>query len=94
MAVVGLKQRDGQVKVNDSGKEFVNGMTSTNSIESFCSLLKRGYQGHHMSKKHLQRYIDEFCLRKNLRINNTIQQLEIISKGMFDKKLTYKELIK
>ena len=50
--------------------------------------------GHHMSKKHLQRYIDEFCLRKNLRINNTIQQLEIISKGMFDKKLTYKELIK
>ena len=45
MAVVGLKQRDGQVKVNDSAKEFVNGMTSTNSIESVWALLERGYHG-------------------------------------------------
>ena len=45
VAVVGLKQRDGQVKVNDSAKEFVNGMTSTNSIESVWALLKRGYHG-------------------------------------------------
>ena len=32
------------LKVNHSAKEFVNGMASVNGIESFCALLKRGYQ--------------------------------------------------
>ena len=33
----------------------------TNGVESFWSMLKRGHMGvyHKMSKKHLQRYIDE-----------------------------------
>ena len=38
--------------VNHSTKEFVRGMASTNGMESFWSMLKRGYQGtfHHFSE--------------------------------------------
>lgn len=50
-------------------KWYVDGSTHTNTIESFWALLKRGMFGqfHSVSKKHLQRYVDEFCYRYNLR---------------------------
>jgi len=48
-------------------KEFVAGDCHTNGIESFWALFKRGYHGvyHQMSKKHLQRYLNEFSFRFN-----------------------------
>ena len=48
--------------VKHSISEYVNGMAHTNGIESFWALLKRGYHGtyHHMSEKHLGRYVGEF----------------------------------
>jgi len=57
------------ITVNHGVGEYVDGMASTNSIESFWALLKRGYCGiyHHMSAKHLHRYVDEYCARYNLR---------------------------
>ncbi|MGN0829800.1 MAG: IS1595 family transposase [Bullifex sp.] len=53
--------------VNHKVKQFVDEMASTNGIESFWALLKRGYYGiyHHMSVKHLQKYVNEFCFRQN-----------------------------
>ena len=48
---------------------YVDGDIHTNTIESFWALLKRGMFGqfHSVSKKHLQRYVDEFCYRYNMR---------------------------
>ena len=49
--------------VKHSISEYVNGQAHTNGVESFWSLLKRGYHGtyHRMSPKHLDRYVKEFA---------------------------------
>jgi transposase-like protein len=53
--------------VTHSLLEFVKGEYSTNEIESVWAILKRGWKGvyHHMSPKHLQLYVNEFCFRLN-----------------------------
>ncbi len=55
--------------VKHSVGEYVRGMASTNGIESFWAMLKRGYCGtyHKMSPKHLNRYVKEFEGRHNVR---------------------------
>ena len=81
-------------RVKHSAKEYVNGMAHTNGIESFWSLLKRGYHGtyHKMSKKHLGRYVAEFTGRHNLRPMDTITQMELLARGFNGKRLTWKKL--
>ena len=84
--------------VNHSAKEFVNEMVHTNGIESVWAVLKRGYNGvyHHMSVKHLPRYVSEFTFRLNqgnVKIHTMVRIASMI-KGMFGKRLTYKDLIK
>ena len=63
--------------VKHSVGEYVNGMAHTNGVESFWSMLKRGYHGtyHHMSAKHLNRYVGEFAGRHNQRPLDTIDQM-------------------
>lgn len=58
-------------------------------------MLKRGYQGtfHHMSPKHLHRYIEEFEGRHNDRPSDTIQQMAHMVQGMEGKRLRYSDLI-
>lgn len=53
---------------------FIDGDIHTNGIEGFWSLLKRGINGafHHVSAKHLSRYLDEFMWRFNNRENTNI----------------------
>jgi len=54
--------------VSHSAGEYVRDDVSTNSMESFWAVCKRGYVGtfHYMSEKHLQRYVDEFQARNNM----------------------------
>ena len=49
--------------VKHSAGEYVKHQASTNGIESFWALMKRGLHGtyHHVSTKHLGRYVTEFC---------------------------------
>ena len=81
--------------VKHSAKEYVNGQASTNGIESFWALLKRGYVGthHHMSHKHLHRYVSEFRGRHNSRPLDTEQQMEAMVQGAEGKPMTYREVI-
>lgn len=55
--------------VNHSRGEYVRGDVSTNAVENFWSLLKRGIVGsfHSVSIKHLDRYLSEFQYRFNNR---------------------------
>ena len=81
--------------VRHRAKEYVNGMAHTNGIESFWSMLKRGYHGtyHQMSVKHLDRYIHEFAGRHNQRPLDTLEQMERIAQGLVGKHLPYDDLI-
>ena len=81
--------------VRHSVREYVKGQAHTNGIESFWAMLKRGYYGtyHRMSEKHLQRYVNEFPGRHNIRHLDTIDQMASVAKGMDGKRLRYKDLI-
>ena len=60
-------------KVGHAIGEYVRGGAHTNSIEGFWSQLKRSINGtfHHVSRQHLQKYVDEFVYRYNLRFSET-----------------------
>jgi len=80
--------------VKHSAGEFVDGMAHVNGIESHWAMMKRGYHGtyHRMSPKHLQRYVDEFQGRHDVRGMDTIEQMETMVKNFDGKRLTYKQL--
>lgn len=82
-------------QVKHSAKEYVDGDTHTNGIESFWAMFKRGHKGtyHKMSPKHLQRYVNEFKGRHNVRPLDTIEQMKALFSGMVGKRLKYADLI-
>ena len=81
--------------VKHSVKEYVHGQAHTNGVESFWAMLKRGYVGtyHHISDKHLGRYVSEFAGRHNDRPSNTADQMRHIAEGMEGKRLRYDDLV-
>jgi len=81
--------------VRHSVGEYVAGKVHTNSIESFWSMLKRAHKGvfHKLSPKHLQRYVNEFAGRQNIREMDTVDQMVAVTQGMAGKRLQYRDLI-
>ena len=81
--------------VRHKAKEFVRGDVSTNTVESFWSLLKRGYYGvfHRMSPEHLPRYLAEFEGRHNARDLDTADQMAAMVRGAEGRRLRYDDLI-
>lgn len=63
--------------VNHSVGQYVDGGAHVNGMQSFWSMLRRGYHGvyHRMSPVHLQRNIDEFTGRHNQRALDTEDQM-------------------
>ena len=92
-AYSGMKREHETVKHSIS--EYVRDQVHTNGIESFWALMKRGYHGtyHHMSAKHLDRYVREFSGRHNIRELDTVKQMGAIARSMVGKRLKYRELI-
>ena len=81
--------------VNHSGGEYVRGEAHTNGVESFWSMLKRGYYGtfHHFSEKHCDRYVAEFAGRHNVREADTADQMAQLVAASVGKRLMYRDLI-
>jgi transposase-like protein len=89
---IGGEFAGGHHTVTHSKGEYVRGDASTNQVESFFSLLKRGVMGsfHHISRKHLNRYCDEFAYRWSERkVTDQERTLKAIRAGE-GKRLTYK----
>ena len=81
--------------IKHSLSEYVKGDVHTNGIESLWSMLKRAHKGtfHKLSPKHLDRYVQEFAGRHNVRKQDTIEQMRTVSDGMNGKRLRYRELV-
>lgn len=78
--------------VNHYEKEYVRGKVSTNTVEGFFSLLKRGLTGtfHHVSRQHLHRYLAEFDFRYNARKTSDIERSIAALRGAEGKRLQYR----
>lgn len=78
--------------VNHSRFEYARGEVTTNTVEGYFGLLKRGVNGtfHHVSRQHLKRYLAEFDFRYNHRKMQDKEIAPLILKGFEGKRLTYK----
>lgn len=81
--------------VDHSVKEYVNGDVTTNHVECAWSHLKRTIHStyHWVSRKHLQKYADEFSFRYSNRINSSEDNFNLFLQQANNKRLTYKSLI-
>ena len=81
--------------VKHSVGEYVRGQAHVNGMESFWSMVRRGYDGtfHHISEDHLHRYINEFAGRHNIREYDTVDMMGQVADNMIGHRLTYQALI-
>ena len=79
--------------VNHSRKEWARGDVTSNTVESFFALLKRGMYGtfHSVSEQHLHRYVDEFAFRWSHRMVDDGARTLAAMKGSEGKRLTYRD---
>lgn len=78
--------------VNHARKEYARGDVTTNSVEGFFSILKRGLHGiyHNVSEHHLHRYLSEFDFRYSHRDLSDGQRTALAIKQAQGKRLTYR----
>lgn len=80
--------------VKHSVLEYVRDQIHTNGMESFWCVLKRAHKGtfHKMSPKHLQRYVNEFAAKHNMRDMDTLAQMAAVATRLVGKRLMYTQL--
>lgn len=89
----GLKNEfAGHDSVDHRAKEYVRGIVHINFSESYFSLFKRGIIGafHHISRKHIQRYLEEFDFRWNRRKISDVERMLSAVAGAEGKRLFYR----
>ncbi len=83
--------------VKHSVGEYGKGFVHTNSMESVWSVLKRALHGtyHHVSRKHLHRYVNEatFRLNEGNCEVDTLDRMQAIAVNMPGKRIPYRELV-
>jgi transposase-like protein len=82
-------------RVRHAAKEYARGDVSTNLVEGYFSVFKRGMKGvyQHCSEKHLHRYLAEFDFRFNNRASKGIDDSERTETALLKiegKRLTYR----
>jgi transposase-like protein len=80
--------------VKHGAGEYVRGEVTTNTVEGYFSVFKRGMRGtyQHCKEKHLQRYLCEFDFRYSNRVAlgvDDVARTERAIKGIVGKRLTY-----
>src|SRR3979411_2481201 len=81
--------------VNHTAKEYARGDVTTNSVEGYFSIFKRGMKGiyQHCGEKHLHRYLAEYDFRYNHRTAlgyTDGERATLAMKGIEGKRLTYR----
>lgn len=81
--------------VTHSKYEYVRGEVTTNTVEGFFSIVKRGLNGiyHAVSKEHLHRYMTEFEFRYNHRKLEDGERIRAAIQSSEGKRLLYREPI-
>ena len=83
--------------VSHGSGEYVRGEVHTNGIESVWAVFKRSITGtwHHVSSKHLGRYVNEatFRLNEGNCEVDTLERMEAFAEGLHGKRLRYVDLI-
>ncbi len=82
-------------RVNHGKKEYARGNVTTNTVEGYFGILKRGISGvyQHVSPAHLERYVNEFSFRYNNRTALEVTDAERAKRalaGAEGKRLTYR----
>jgi transposase-like protein len=82
--------------VTHRAKEYARGDVTTNSVEGYFSIFKRGMKGvyQHCGEKHLHRYLAEFDFRYNHRVAlgcSDIDRTLAAIKGAEGKRLMYRQ---
>ena len=80
--------------VNHMAGEYVRGDVTTNQAENYFSQLKRSLDGthHHVSRKHLQRYLHEFDFRYSTRDLTDTERMQRLMGRSGGKRLSYRPL--
>lgn len=84
------------IAVNHSEGQYVSGAFTSNGVENFWSLFKRGIIGtfHNISPQHIQRYSDEFAFRYNRKKSPNHELFNVALQSSANAKITYRELTK
>jgi hypothetical protein len=82
--------------VNHTLKEYVRGTITTNTVEGYFSIFKRGMKGvyQHCKEKYLHRYLAEFDFRYNHRVRlgyGDYARTTMALRGIVGKRLTYRD---
>jgi transposase-like protein len=80
--------------VNHQAGEYARDDVTTNSVEGFFGIFKRGMRGvyQHCGEAHLQRYLTEFDFRYNARKINDFERRDRALSQIEGKRLTYRRI--
>jgi transposase-like protein len=79
--------------VHHAAKEYVRGDVTTNTVEGYFGIFKRGMKGNyqHCAEKNLHRYLAEFDFRYNTRAMSDGERAVLAIQSGVGKRLTYRQ---